>query len=112
MEALFRSRGFAVLNFSHLPYVEQVRHLRAARTVISEAGSSLYGMLLCRRGTRVGEIADENPTEYEWCAGVFESLGLHLLLFPCRVDPADVPGGLRMTADLAELAAYIDDRTR
>jgi capsular polysaccharide biosynthesis protein len=114
VEDLFRSKGFAILNFNGLPYLEHVRHLRAASTVITEAGSTIYGLLMCCPGTRLGEIADENPTEYEWCAGMFKSLGLDLLLFPCRTEPAgpDVAGGLQMTADLGLLESYIEDRTR
>jgi tetratricopeptide (TPR) repeat protein len=113
VEELFRSKGFAILNFTRRPFIEQLRHLRAASTVIVEAGSAIYGLVLCRPGTRIGEIADEDPTGYEWFSETFKALGLDLVLFPCRVDDAgpDVAGAIQMTADLAELEQYICERT-
>jgi hypothetical protein len=110
VEALFRARGFHVADFGRLPMREQLRHLRAARTVVMEAGSSMYGLLFCRPGTRLGELTNEAPTEHEWCAGMFRALGMPLLLFPC--ETAAQLGGLRgaimKRADPAGLEAFLD----
>lgn len=83
VEDFFKEQGFSVFDFGHTPILEQLRYLRAARTVIVEAGSSLYGTIFCRRGACVGELPSCDPTEREWCAELFRALGHRFLLLPC-----------------------------
>jgi capsular polysaccharide biosynthesis protein len=108
VEAFFAARGFAVLDFTVVPMLEQLRHLRAARTVVLEAGSAMYGALFCRPGTRIGELADDDTSEHEWCAEMFRALGMSLLLFPCATGtPAGLTGATGMAVDLDRLDAYL-----
>jgi capsular polysaccharide biosynthesis protein len=111
IEAAFAGRGFAVLDFAAMPMREQLRHLRAARTVVMEAGAPLlYGALFCRPGTRIGELCDEKPAEQrEWCAEMFRALGMHLLLFPgaSAAGPADRDDSEGTGVDLDRLDAYL-----
>ena len=109
VEQLFRDRGYAILDFNEVPFREQVRQIRAARTVVFESGSILYGLLLCRSGTRIGEIADENPAEYVWSAEMFKSLGQAYRLFPCETvsGALDLSGSVATQADLNELEIFL-----
>ena len=109
VEAFFAARGFAVLDFARMPMLDQLRYLRAARTVVLEAGSAMYGALFCRPGTRIGELAGDDPTEHEWCAEMFRALGMRLLLFPCATvgPPTGLKGAVEKRADLDRLDAYL-----
>lgn len=110
VEAFFAARGFAVLDFTRVPMLEQLQYLRAARTVVLEAGSSMYGGLFCRPGTRIGELCDDDTSEHEWCAGMFRALGLRMLLFPCVEvgPPTGLKGSVEKRADLDRLDAYLE----
>ena len=94
--------------------MEQLRQIRAARTIIFESGSILYGLLLCCSGTRIGEIADENPGEYVWSSEMFKSLGQTYRLFPCETvsGALDLSGSVATRADLKELEIFVTDLER
>jgi hypothetical protein len=92
---------FTILDFYTVPVLEQLKYLRAARCVLVEAGSGIYGTLFCREGTRIGELPVYPRPEREWCAAMSKELGHVLVLFRC----AAVAGGFQ--ADLDRLASFV-----
>ena len=84
---LLQSRGFTAMDFGELPFIEQIRHLRAAKVVIVEAGSTLYGGLFCRKGTTIAELSIAEPEGYHWFTEIFDALGHNFMLFPCDSRP-------------------------
>ncbi len=101
VESFFRNQGYAVLNFNEVPMLEQLRYMRTARTIVIEAGSSIYGVMFCRSGTHVGELPSFEPTEREWCAGLFKELGHEFLMLPCQMTSDGI------CADLSILPDYL-----
>jgi hypothetical protein len=68
----------------------------------------MYGALFCRPGTRIGELADDDTSEHEWCAEMFRALDMSLLLFPCATGAAaGLTGATGMAADLDRLDDYL-----
>ena len=114
VEQFFRDSGFCVLDFNEMPFIEQLKHLRCAHTVVMEAGSTMYGALFCRSGTRIGALTGSWVGEYEWCAQMFKDLGLFMLLFRCETvrAVADLVGSIEKKVNLEQLAAYLDELER
>jgi len=114
IEDFFQRQGFSILDFNELSMLEQLTHWRAARTVVMEAGSSIYGLLFCRPGTCIGELAGPPLEEYLWVADMCEALGHRFLLFPFD-NVIDNPGAAPMEgfrADVASLPDYLEEMHR
>jgi hypothetical protein len=77
-------QGYTALDFNVLGYVEQLRYLRAADSILIEAGSAVFGMVLCRPGTAIGYFPTYDPPELECLNDVMSRLGIHLLTMPCQ----------------------------
>jgi hypothetical protein len=107
VEELMRSRGFAVVDLAAHDFLQQLQHLRAARTVVLEAGSSVFALLFCREGLEIGYFPVSQPTELECLHEVFMRLGHRMVTAdPVTSDPtiADLDAIGRMLAQLERQA--------
>ena len=73
-------RGFEVVDLEELAFVEQLRLVRSARTIIGPDGSSLLLGLLARPGTRIGYLSNPYLEDMGSLASVHEALGHRLLV--------------------------------
>jgi hypothetical protein len=103
IEARFWARGYTVLDLAELTFVEQLRFLRAASIVVLEAGSSVYSLLYCRKGVRIGYFPLYEPPELECIHELFKRLGHRML----TLKPSPGVGGFE-TLDLDAVAKFID----
>jgi hypothetical protein len=108
VERFFEGRGFTVVNPGQLGFVEQLRHLRRASTVILEAGSSVFSLLYCRPGARIGYFPTYDPPELECLNEIFLRLGHKMLAL--APGPGESAGEQR--PDIGRLALLADELER
>jgi hypothetical protein len=80
---VLEEEGYAAVDFNEIGYVEQLRYLRAAQSIVLEAGSTVFGLVLCRPGTAIGYFPAYDPSELECVHGVMAHLGIRLTTLPC-----------------------------
>lgn len=103
VEQLMQSRGFAVVDLAGHDFLRQLQYLRAARTVVLEAGSSVFALLFAKEGLDIGYFPLSQPTELECLHEVFLRLGHRMITVDSSTaDPAiaDLEAIERMLARL------------
>jgi hypothetical protein len=79
VEQALVQRGFEVVDLEELAFVDQLRLVRSARTIIGPDGSSLLLGLLARPGTRIGYLMNPYLEDMGSLASTHEALGHRLL---------------------------------
>jgi hypothetical protein len=80
VEQALVQRGFEVVDLEELGFVEQLRLVRSARTIVGPDGSSLLLGLLARPGTRIGYLMNPYLEDMGSLASTHEALGHRLLV--------------------------------
>jgi hypothetical protein len=110
IEAVLAARGYLVVDPAALPFREQVRLVRSARTIIAPDGSANYLAFFARPGTRIGILSHGFLDGWEWLAELAAALELPFRMVAgtvTRLDP-----GYRLFSDYridpAVLGALVD----
>jgi hypothetical protein len=104
LQRFFEGRGYTVIDPAGLSFLDQLRYLRGASTVVVEAGSSVYSLIYGRPGLRIGYFPTYDPPELECIHEVFVKLG-HTML--ALAPPGDA--GNTQAVDYDMLARLVDE---
>jgi hypothetical protein len=66
VERWFLEHGFDSVDFSDVPFRDQVRLMRDAEFVVGPDGSAFYMVLFARPGTRIGLLTHKYFDDFEW----------------------------------------------
>jgi capsular polysaccharide biosynthesis protein len=115
VEALFRDKGFEIVNPEHHSVADQVRLFASASMVAGESGAGMANVGFCDPGTKVLEIQPDLFLE-GWTRAACMIFGHRWHIFCAGSRPMEDPDpslpngarGLTFTADLTALRSAID----
>ena len=114
IEASVAARGYHIVDFAQVPFVEQVRLIRGARHVLGPDGSASLTTFLGRQGLRIGKLAPPFLDVFEGYVQICAAMGQDLTVLTGTLEErnARFHHMSDYSIDPQELAAYLDDVDR
>jgi hypothetical protein len=108
VESWLADRGFHVVDFDFLPFLEQLRLIRGADLILAADGSSLYMTFFAKPGKRIGVLGHQFLDLFVAYAEVFDHIGCRFAILAGDLVGENCSVVSDYTIDLDALAVFVD----